>query len=37
LLQAQSELIRAQVDVVDSAIGLRIAKATLLRAIGEMP
>ncbi len=37
LLQAQSELIRAQVDVVESAIGLRIAKATLLRAIGEMP
>ena len=37
LLQAQSELIRAQVDVVDSAIGLRVAKATLLRAIGEMP
>lgn len=37
LLQAQSELIRAQVDVVDTAIGLRIAKAQLLRAIGEMP
>ncbi len=37
LLQAQSELIRAQVDVVDSAIGLRVAKAQLLRAIGEMP
>ncbi|MBT8451963.1 MAG: TolC family protein [Deltaproteobacteria bacterium] len=37
LLQAQSELIRAQVDVVESAIGLRIAKATLLRAIGETP
>ena len=37
LLQAQSELIRAQVDVVESAIGLRIAKAQLLRAIGEMP
>jgi len=37
LLQAQSELIRAQVDVVESAIGLRIAKAQLRRAIGEMP
>lgn len=37
LLQAQAELIRAQVDVVDSAIGIRIAKAQLLRAIGEMP
>jgi outer membrane protein TolC len=37
LLQAQAELIRAQVDVVDSAIGIRIAKATLRRAIGEMP
>lgn len=37
LLQAQSELIRAQVDVIDSAIGLRVAKAQLLRAIGEMP
>ena len=37
LLQAQAELIRAQVDVVDSAIGVRIAKAQLLRAIGEMP
>ncbi|MGD8317212.1 MAG: TolC family protein [Myxococcales bacterium] len=37
LLQAQSELIRAQVDVVDSAIGLRLAKAKLLYAIGEMP
>jgi len=37
LLQAQSELIRAQVDVVDSAIGLRVAKAKLLYAIGEMP
>jgi outer membrane protein TolC len=37
LLQAQSELIRSQVDVVDSAIGLRVAKAELLRAIGEMP
>ncbi len=37
VLQAQSELIRAQVDVVESAIGLRIAKAQLLRAIGEMP
>jgi outer membrane protein TolC len=37
LLQAQSELIRAQVDLVESAIGLRIAKATLLRAIGETP
>lgn len=37
LLQAQTELIRAQVDVVDSAIGLRVAKATLQRAIGEMP
>ena len=37
LLQAQSELIRAQVDVVESAIGLRIAKAQLLRAIGETP
>lgn len=37
LLQAQAELIRAQVDVVDSAIGLRVAKAQLLRAIGEMP
>jgi outer membrane protein TolC len=37
LLQAQSELIRAQVDVVDSAIGLRVAKAQLRRAIGEMP
>lgn len=37
LLQAQSELIRAQVDVVESAIGLRVAKATLRRAIGEMP
>jgi outer membrane protein TolC len=37
LLQAQAELIRAQVDVVNSAIGLRVAKAQLLRAIGEMP
>jgi outer membrane protein TolC len=37
LLQAQAELIRAQVDVVDSAIGIRIAKAQLLRAIGERP
>jgi outer membrane protein TolC len=37
LLQAQSELIRAQVDVVESAIGLRIAKAQLRRAIGERP
>lgn len=37
LLQAQSELIRAQVDLVDSAIGLRIAKAQILRAIGETP
>ena len=37
LLQAQAELIRAQVDVVDSAIGLRVAKAQLRRAIGEMP
>jgi len=37
LLQAQSELIRAQVDVVESAIGLRIAKAQLRRAIGEAP
>lgn len=37
LLQAQSELIRAQVDVVESAIGIRVARAQLLRAIGEMP
>jgi outer membrane protein TolC len=37
LLQAQEELIRAQVDVVDSAIGLRVATAQLRRAIGEMP
>jgi outer membrane protein len=37
LLQAQAELIRAQVDVVDSAIGLRVAGAQLRRAIGEMP
>jgi len=37
LLQAQAELIRAQVDVVESAIGIRIAKAQLRRAIGEMP
>jgi outer membrane protein TolC len=37
LLQAQAELIRAQVDVVDSAIGLRITTAQLRRAIGEMP
>ncbi|MDH3201885.1 MAG: TolC family protein [Myxococcales bacterium] len=37
LLQSQSELIRAQVDVVDSAVGLRIAKAQLLRAIGSRP
>jgi len=37
LLQAQAELIRAQVDVVDSAIGLRVASAQLRRAIGEMP
>ena len=37
LLQAQAELIRAQVDVVDSAIGIRVAKAQLRRAIGEMP
>ena len=37
LLQAQAELIRAQVDVVESAIGIRIAKATLRRAIGETP
>ncbi len=37
LLQAQSELIRAQIDVVESAIGIRIAKAQLRRAIGERP
>ena len=37
LLQAQAELIRAQVDLVDSSIGIRIAKAQLRRAIGEMP
>ena len=37
LLQAQAELIRAQVDVVESAIGIRIAKAQLKRAIGETP
>jgi outer membrane protein len=37
LLQAQAELIRAQVDVVESAIGIRVAKAQLQRAIGEMP
>ncbi len=37
LLQAQEELIRAQVDVIDSAIGLRVATAQLRRAIGEMP
>jgi outer membrane protein TolC len=37
LLQAQAELIRAQVDVVDSAIGLRVTSAQLRRAIGEMP
>jgi outer membrane protein len=37
LLQSQSELIRAQVDVVDSAIGMRVANAQLRRAIGEMP
>ncbi len=37
LLQAQAELIRAQVDVVDSAIGMRVATAQLRRAIGEMP
>ena len=37
LLQAQAELIRALVDVVDSAIGLRVASAQLRRAIGEMP
>lgn len=37
LLQAQAELIRAQVDLVDSSIGIRTAKAQLLRAIGEMP
>ena len=37
LLQAQAELIRAQVDVVESAIGIRVAKAQLKRAIGEMP
>jgi len=37
LLQAQSELIRAQVNVVDSAIGLRVSHAQLRRAIGEMP
>jgi outer membrane protein len=37
LLQAQSELIRAQVDLVDTSIGIRIAKAQLMRAIGETP
>jgi outer membrane protein len=37
LLQAQSELIRAQVDVVDTAIGIRVATARLRRAVGEMP
>jgi outer membrane protein TolC len=37
LLQAQAELIRAQIDVVESAIGVRIAKAQLRRAIGERP
>ena len=37
LLQSQAELIRAQVDLVDSSIGIRIAKAQLRRAIGEMP
>jgi outer membrane protein TolC len=37
LLQAETELTRARVDVVDSAVGLRLAKATLLRAIGVQP
>ncbi|MEM7135158.1 MAG: TolC family protein [Myxococcota bacterium] len=37
LLQAEAELTRARLDVVDSAIGLRTAKATLLRAIGVQP
>ena len=37
LLQAEAELTRARLEVVDSAIGLRIAKATLLRAIGVRP
>lgn len=37
LLQAEAELTRARLDVVDSAIGLRTAKATLLRAIGVRP
>lgn len=37
LLQAQSELIRAQVDLVESAIGIRVAHAQLKRAIGERP
>ncbi len=37
LLQAQAELIRAQVDLVDSSIGIRIAKAQLRRAIGDLP
>ena len=37
LLQAQADLVRAQVEVVESAVGLRIAKAQLLRAIGGRP
>lgn len=37
LLQAEAELTRARVEVVESAIGLRTAKATLLRAIGARP
>ena len=37
LLQAEAELTRARLEVVDSAVGLRTAKATLLRAIGQRP
>ncbi len=37
VLQAQAELIRAQVDLVDSSIGIRVAKAPLQRAIGKLP
>ena len=42
LLQAFDQRVQlagpdAQVDVVESAIGIRVAKATLLRAIGQRP
>lgn len=37
LLEAQSDLNRARLELVASAVGLRIAKASLKRAVGEVP